>query len=153
MKSIYIGDSGVLVQYLQLALNRAGFPIDIDGKFGHETCRALGSFLGRNAGCVVDHSVWEKLMPFLKGYTTYTVAAGDTLWNIANAYGTTIEAILTANPTIIAEQLTIGTQIYVPYAFPLVSLSIFNNGMYWTECYGKRSLFCTDRSRRKTGLL
>ena len=121
MKSIYIGDSGVLVQYLQLALNRAGFPIDIDGKFGHETCRALGSFLGRNAGCVVDHSVWEKLMPFLKGYTTYTVAAGDTLWNIANAYGTTIEAILTANPTIIAEQLTIGTQIYVPYAFPLVS--------------------------------
>ena len=28
-----------------------------------------------NAGCVVDHSVWEKLMPFLKGYTTYTVAA------------------------------------------------------------------------------
>lgn len=121
MKSIYIGDSGVLVQYLQLALNRAGFPVDIDGKFGHETCRALGSFLGRNAGCVVDNSVWEKLMPFLKGYTTYTVAAGDTLWNIANAYGTTIEAILTANPTIIAEQLTIGTQIYVPYAFPLVS--------------------------------
>ena len=33
MRNIYLGDRGVLVQYLQLALNRAGYPAQIDGIF------------------------------------------------------------------------------------------------------------------------
>lgn len=121
MKNIYIGDTGVLVQYLQLALNRAGFPIAIDGQFGRDTCRVLGDFLGERMGCYVDASVWEKLVPYLKGYTMHRVAAGDTVWGIANLYNTTEAAILTANPDAAATNLQIGAQIYVPFSFPLVS--------------------------------
>ena len=30
MRNIYLGDRGVLVQYLQLALTRAGYPVELD---------------------------------------------------------------------------------------------------------------------------
>ena len=33
MRNIYLGDRGVLVQYLQLALTRAGYPVELDGIF------------------------------------------------------------------------------------------------------------------------
>ena len=29
MRNIYLGDRGVLVQYLQLALTRAGYPVEL----------------------------------------------------------------------------------------------------------------------------
>ena len=122
MKSIYIGDSGVFVEYLQLALDRAGFPTEIDGHFGGKTCRMLRAFLGESAaGCYVDEYVWERLMPYLKGYTTHTVKEGDTIAKIAQMHDTSVEAILTANPSVEVMNLQIGAQIYVPFSFPLVS--------------------------------
>ena len=44
MRNIYLGDRGVLVQYLQLALTRAGYPVELDGIFGTDTCKALREF-------------------------------------------------------------------------------------------------------------
>lgn len=68
MKNLYLGDRGVLVFYLQLALNRAGYPIIIDGIFGNETCNALRSFVGNAQECRVDDEVWDRLIPYLRGY-------------------------------------------------------------------------------------
>ena len=68
MRNVYIGDRGTLVQYLQLALNRAGIQVTIDGEFGRETCEGLRSFFGEGAGCYADRAIWEKLVPYLKGY-------------------------------------------------------------------------------------
>ena len=102
MRNIYLGDRGVLVQYLQLALTRAGYPVELDGIFGTDTCKALREFRreyamhGETVGCYVDQSVWKQLIPYLKGYVTHVIVKGDTIWNIAGAYGTTQEAVLRA---------------------------------------------------------
>lgn len=119
MKNIYIGDAGVAVQYMQLALERAGFPVEVNGVFDRTVCQALERFLGGRAGCYVDKAVWEKLIPYLKGYTTHVIAADETLWSIANAYGTQVSAVLTANPSLDAMNLQAGTRIYVPFSFAL----------------------------------
>lgn len=121
MRNVYLGDSGVLVQYLQLALNRAGIQVAIDGRFGRQTCEGLRSFLGENVGCYADKAVWNRLKPYLKGYTTHTINRGDTLWSIAQEYGSRVESIQTANPSIDAQNLKIGTKIYVPFTFSIVS--------------------------------
>lgn len=121
MRNIYIGDRGVLVQYLQLALNRAGFQVVIDGEFGRETCEGLRSFMGERVGCYADSEVWNRLLPYLKGYTTHTIKAGDTLWSIAQNYGSSVESIETANSALDADNLRIGRKIYVPFSFSLVS--------------------------------
>lgn len=68
LKNLYLGDRGTLVYYLQLALIRAGYPLALDGIFGNETCNALRNFLGENRECNVDEIVWERLIPYLKGY-------------------------------------------------------------------------------------
>jgi len=44
----------------------------------------------------------------------YTVKAGDTLWDIANANGLTVDALIKANTLGDADRLTIGQQLAVP---------------------------------------
>lgn len=68
MKNLYLGDRGTLVYYLQLALNRAGYPLALDGIFGNVTCNALRKFLGENRDCHVNEEAWKRLIPYLKGY-------------------------------------------------------------------------------------
>ncbi len=120
MRNIYVGDVGVIVQYLQLALNRAGYLNEINGQFDKETCDALKGFLGDGVGCYADRAAWTKLIPYLKGYTTHVITAGETLWGIANTYDTQVSALLTANPSLDAMNLQVGTRIYVPFSFALV---------------------------------
>lgn len=48
--------------------------------------------------------------------TLYIVRAGDTLFTIAQMYGTTVERILAANPGLTANNLQIGQQICIPRA-------------------------------------
>ena len=122
MRNIYIGDRGILVQYLQLALNRAGIAVTVDGEFGRETCEGLRVFLGERTGCYVDRVIWERLIPYLKGYIEYTIEEGDILYNIAQRYGSSVGHIFTANPTLEDENnLEIGMNIKIPLSFELVS--------------------------------
>lgn len=68
MRNIYYGDRGTLVEYAQLALDRAGYPTAVDGIFGEETCRSLQNFLGQDQECLVNQNTWSRLETFLKGY-------------------------------------------------------------------------------------
>lgn len=68
MRNLYLGDRGILVTYLQLALTRAGYPLALDGIFGNATCEALWKFFGAEQECSVKEAAWEKLIPYLKGY-------------------------------------------------------------------------------------
>lgn len=120
MTELRAGDQGILVQYLQLALTRAGIPTGVDGIFGEATCRSLQAFFHVERKCNVSREDWEQLIPYLKGYFEYEIQRGDTLWNIAAKYRTEIGKILTANPGINPAFLRVGQKIMVPFGFPVV---------------------------------
>lgn len=117
-----------MVEYLQLALRRAGYdPGNIDGLFGWRTQSALTRFQRDNglaADGVVGRLTWAQLFPYLAGYTMHVVRAGDTLYRIAARYGSKVSAIETANPGIRADRLRIGSELVVPLAFPLVPFDV-----------------------------
>ena len=120
MQFLIQGDRGVWVEYLQLALTRAGYPARIDGIFGERTCQALKDFTGDTDNCTVNRVVWENLKPYLTGYRMHTIKKGDTVFGLARRYGTTEEAILTANPLIDPDELVIDAILAIPLGFPLV---------------------------------
>lgn len=128
METLRFGSRGAQVEYLQLALQRAGYrDLAVDGIFGARTRDAVRDFQQRNGlfpDGVVGRLTWNRLMPYLKGYTTYTVRRGDTLYKIAQKFGTDLRRILTANPTVDPQNLQIGSVVYVPYDFALVPTNV-----------------------------
>ncbi len=120
MKALYPGDEGVLVQYVQLALKRAGYPLETDGIFGEMTCAALRAFSGNEGACEVTETQWRRLLPYLKGYTVHEVQAGDTFWKLASEYRSAIWRLMVANPTVNPLNLQVGAMIVVPFDFALV---------------------------------
>lgn len=120
MKNLYPGDQGALVQYLQLALNQAGYLNQLDGIFGTKTCDALKAFQKTDTNCEVTDKVWDRLLPYLKGYQKHTVKSGDTLWKIAAEYNSILPTIMTANPTVSPADIQVGTTINVPLQMTVV---------------------------------
>lgn len=123
MRTLYPGERGVLVQYVQLALVRAGYTVRIDGIFGDETCASLREFSERDT-CEVDEEVWDMLLPYLKGYQIHQVRNNDTIWSIANKYKTRIQYIMTANPRIDNRNLRPGQFLYIPLNYNIVSQEV-----------------------------
>ncbi|MGN0341638.1 MAG: M14 family metallopeptidase [Roseburia sp.] len=123
MKNLSPNDRGVYVYYLQLALIRAGYPMALDGIFGPDTCSSLKQFTGQSS-CQVMDETWQKLLPYLKGYVEYLLQAGDTYWQLARKYGTTIAAIRRANPSVNPLYLAPGTTLKIPLPFSLVPTDV-----------------------------
>ena len=122
------GDRGPYVQMIQLALERAGFsPGALDGIFGTRTDAAVRAFQKAN-GLQVDGIVGERtltaLKPYLTGYVEYTVKRGDTLSAIARRYGTTVEALLIANPRENPNLIYAGETLIIPLPFDVVPTNI-----------------------------
>lgn len=129
MKFLFPGDRGTEVEYLQLALTRAGHKTAVDGIFGSATCAALRAFLGNDAACSVNYEVWGKLKPYLNGYMVHTIQNGDSVFSVAQKYKTTVDAVFTANPQIRPQNLTVGGTLLVPLGFPLVSEQVKYSSM------------------------
>ena len=127
MEILRFGSRGTLVEYLQLALIRAGYTLTVDGIFGARTRDAVRDFQQKNglpADGIVGRQTWAKLMPYLKGYTTHTVRSGDTFFRLAQMYNTDMRRIMLANPTVNPQNLQIGTTLYIPFAFELVPTAV-----------------------------
>lgn len=128
MEILRFGSRGTLVEYLQLALVRAGYTsLTVDGIFGARTRDAVRDFQQKNglpADGIVGRQTWAKLMPYLKGYTTHVVRQGDTFFRLAQIYNTDMRRIMLANPTVDPQNLQIGTTLYIPFAFPLVPTAV-----------------------------
>ncbi len=128
MIALMVGSTGQPVQVLQLGLARAGmYDGPLDGIFGAETLDGVKHFQsvsGLRSTGVVARLTWHNLMPFLKGYRSVTVGPGDTLWGIARQYGTSLSALVTANPTLEPMNIPANTTIIVPMGFPLVPTNI-----------------------------
>ena len=119
MKNLKIGSTGTLVELLQSILKKIGFyHANIDGIFGMQTQLAVIEFqksAGLTADGIVGHSTWNSLRPYMNGYDWYTMRAGDSVYNIAQQYDTTVERILTANPGIDVYNLLINQKLIIPF--------------------------------------
>lgn len=128
MRVLRLGSVGPAVQLLQLALNRAGYgSLTTDGVFGSATRAALQRFQadrGLAADGVAGSKTHRQLLPWYTGYLVRTLRPGDTVWGLAQRYGSSQEAILTANPGINPENLVVGSELVVPLPFSVVPTDI-----------------------------
>ena len=128
MKTLQLGSIGPSVQLLQLALVRAGYaPLTTDGIFGSATQYALRRFQQSSALApdgVAGALTHRALLPWYTGFAVCTVSSGDTLFSVAERYGTTVSAILTANPDTDAQRLAAGSALVVPLPFEVVPTTI-----------------------------
>lgn len=131
-----VGSSGQDVITLQYLLNMAAefdptIPAPVqDGRFGRGTQQSVEAFQ-RGAGLVPDGVVgpltWQALyQTYLgienvippspdTGYIEYIVRSGDTLWLLAQRYGTTVDAIKSLNG-LKGDELLIGQVLKIPTA-------------------------------------
>ncbi len=128
MPVLTIGSTGPDVKLVQSLLNRIGYNAGpVDGDYGNTTRQAVMAFQRNNgltADGVVGPATWAAFDKFLRGYDTYTVRSGDTLYRIASRYYTTVNAIMTANPGINPNNLYIGQRLTVPYGIDVVFTDI-----------------------------
>lgn len=122
------GSSGSLVNLAQLALKRSGFYAGrIDGIFGSATESAVRYFQYSNriqTDGIIGDATWQRLEKYIKGYFRYTLRRGDTYWLLANKYGTSVKAIMLANPNINENFLRVGQVINIPFGFNVVPMDI-----------------------------
>ena len=67
--------------------------------------------------CIPDGSAPSPRCPV--GSFAYTIKQGDTLWQLARTYNTTVEAIMDLNPGIDPNNLRIGQVICIPRSTPI----------------------------------
>lgn len=128
MEILRRGSRGSLVSMAQLALKRAGFyGGSLDGIFGAKTESAVRYFQYLNrigTDGIIGNATWSLLEKYIRGYFRYTLKRGDTYWLLANKYGTSVRAIMLANPNINEDFLRIGQVINIPYGFNVVPTDI-----------------------------
>lgn len=131
-----LGSSGQDVITLQYLLNVAAefnsaIPAPTqDGDFGAETGQAVAAFqsaAGLKPDGIVGPLTWQALyQTYLgaedvippspdMGYTEYVVRSGDTLWLLAQRFGTTVDAIKKLNG-LTGDELRIGQILKIPTA-------------------------------------
>lgn len=128
MKVLSLGDIGPQVQLLQLALRRAGtFSGNTTGTFGKQTKNALVAFQRRNglaADGVAGPRTHRALEPYYTGFVRHAVQPGDSFYRIAMRYGSSVQAVTTANPDVSAGSLRPGQIVIVPLNFAAVPTTI-----------------------------
>ena len=124
MRTLKRGDTGPQVQLLQLALRRQGsFEGSLSGNFGPATQQALKNFqrrMGLSADGIAGERTHKALEPYYTGFVRHRIRTGDTLYGLSMLYGSSIQAITTANPQLDALQLRPGISVIVPLNFPVV---------------------------------
>ncbi|MBO5005147.1 MAG: peptidoglycan-binding protein [Clostridia bacterium] len=113
------GDIGPNVELIQSTLKKLGFYNgEIDGVFGIKTKEAVIRFqreFGLTVDGIVGTNTWNRLLPYINGYSYYVINQGDTLYSIARRFNANVNYILTANPNINVNNLIIGEMIIVPF--------------------------------------
>jgi g-D-glutamyl-meso-diaminopimelate peptidase len=123
-----LGSRGPNVKLIQSLLAQIGYnPGPVDGIFGQQTLQAVIAFQRGNGlmpDGIVGPATWAFFERFLLGYDRYTIQPGDTFYQIARKYYTTVNAIMTANPGLDPENLAVGQTITVPYGIDVVFTDI-----------------------------
>ncbi len=115
------GDNNVYVEYVTLALQRAGYGGDITSRYGGDVVSRVISFQNDNGlspDGIAGTKTWDALKPYITGYKRVIPEEGDTLESLARDYGISIKEITDANPDI-GENIT-DSIITVPLPFDVV---------------------------------
>ena len=120
MGLLELNSTGPAVELLQSTLKKLGFYTgNIDGIFGLQTQTAVKNFqkaFGITADGIVGETTFDKLFPYINGYTLYRVQPGDTLFSLANTFNTNIYRILMANSSITnPNQISPGQVLVIPF--------------------------------------
>lgn len=119
MNTLRLNSRGPEVELLQSTLQKLGlYNGAIDGIFGFQTFTAVQRFQreqGLTADGIVGPNTWNALMPYINGYITYTITQGDTIYQLAQTYSTTADAIITANPQVDYNNLQVGEELIIPF--------------------------------------
>ncbi len=128
MRTLRYGSRGTDVMEVQALLAKIGYdPGPIDGIFGVKTQQAVVKFQrdnGLTPDGIIGPKTYSVLEPLLLGYDIYTIQPGDTLYQIALKYYTSINKLITANPNVNPMNLKIGQKIIVPYGIDVVDTNI-----------------------------
>lgn len=109
-----LNDRGKTITEVQKMLDKLGYNISIDGVYGHRTKSVIKSFQLNN-GLSVDGVVGDNTYHLLEKMTTdieYTVKKGDTLFDLADEYDTTISHLKEKN-NIRSDIIRPGQKLYI----------------------------------------
>ena len=81
--------------------------LTVDGIIGPRTWTALMAYLGTITPPVPE-----------PGYIIYVVQPGDTLYDLARRFGTTVDAIVAANDIQDPNLIYVGQMLRIPVTFP-----------------------------------
>lgn len=121
--------------YTKTLWNTADLCADILKRKGIQTARAYlyqhYDFSPEKKNCpafIRNNDLWEDVILLVQNRldgtggipmaNTHTIIRGDTLWALARAYGTTVDALKAANPSVDPNSLTIGSVINIPTTSP-----------------------------------
>ncbi|RKD22368.1 gamma-D-glutamyl-{L}-meso-diaminopimelate peptidase I Metallo peptidase. MEROPS family M14C [Caminicella sporogenes DSM 14501] len=128
MRILKLGSKGTDVMEIQSLLKKIGYnPGAIDGLFGWQTRQAVINFQKNNnltPDGIIGPQTYKVLKPLLLGYDIYYIKSGDTFWDIAKRYYTTVNKIVAANPGLNPYELQVGQKIVVPYGIDVVDTNI-----------------------------
>ncbi len=98
-----------------------------DGVFGRQTLGALQRFQrrsGLNADGIAGPATHRALRPWYTGYVSHVLRAGDSYYRLAQRYGSSVSAVVAANPGLDPLNLQPGQTVRVPLRFDVVPTNI-----------------------------
>ncbi len=121
------GDRGENVKEAQQLLKTHGFyQSEIDGMFGHQMELAVIKFqkaAGLQVDGVLGPKTWENLVADNGEISRYTVRQGDTLWELASRFDTTVDQIKSLN-NLNSHNIRAGDNLQIPGAGQAISAEV-----------------------------
>lgn len=120
------GTSSVYVEYITLALMRAGFVQEISNTYNESVENAVIRFQmanGLTPDGIVGNNTYSALLPYLEGSRRVIASAGDSLASLARRYEVAEGVIQIANPYIDWDNLQ-NEVIIIPFDFDLVPADV-----------------------------